>query len=149
MFRDSARFPQEQHHRNFILSTKFVKGNPEGGKNSLRILNQKRAARFGQPLHRYGNEVLEQAGDLACFQIQVDIHERGMRGQTGHRAHLSQNRVDESRAYARAHLPDWHREAGGHTFQQRVMAQAEMRFRHAHRQIPETRFLIGRNLLLS
>ena len=80
-------------------------------------INNKRGCLKRQPLHCYGNEVLEQASDLACFQIQVDIHERGVRGQTGHRAHLSQNRVDESRAYARAHLPHWHRESGGHTFQ--------------------------------
>ena len=76
--------------------------------------------------------LLEQPNHLAGFQIQVNVVERRPCWQPRHRAHRPDQRVEEARTYTGPNLPNWQREAGRATLQVGVVAQAEVRFGHAH-----------------
>ena len=70
--------------------------------------------------------------------VQIDIVVAWASRESRHRAHGTEQRVEESGAYAGTDVAYRHDEAAGRALQIRVVAQAQMRFRHANGQVVET-----------
>ena len=78
---------------------------------------------------------LEQTQDPAGLQVQIHIIEDRTGGQTGHGAHLAQQRVKETGPNRGADIADRDAEALWHALQLRVVAQAQVGLGHAQRQV--------------